>query len=399
MNASRILANAVAAAVLAVAGLSTAQMMPGPMATTNYFPVVDGARYDYVFVGGHRATATAVMHTGQPWAGMTGLTGVHTTYACHDGVACDPDDMAFYSMGPDGMHYHGGAATMPDGTHYMLSLSSPEWLLKNPVMPGGMMGGGMGYRNPEMWQAGVSGTNTMMGMQVHTSHYQAMAVETVVTPAGTFPDALRVHEQRGPGDERDVWYAAGVGVVRWRDAAGEAVLTAYARAAGAVPKVVFAIEFYHAGLDHYFVTSDPDETAALDDGRLAGWQRTGMGFNVVAPTDATGAARPVCRYYGNPAYGLDTHFYSASTEECAETGHRWPAQWTLESPHVFGMLLPDMATGACPAGTMPVYRSWNGRTDSNHRYTTDPAVHHGMLEHGHVAEGYGRTPVAMCSPQ
>ena len=56
-----------------VSGTAFAQMMGGPMSTAQYFPLVDGARYDYVFASGPRATATAVMHAGQTWAGAAQL--------------------------------------------------------------------------------------------------------------------------------------------------------------------------------------------------------------------------------------------------------------------------------------------------------------------------------------
>jgi hypothetical protein len=395
----RKLARRFLAVALASMSSVAGAMMGGPMMTTNYFPLVDGARFEYMFVNGPHLTATAVMHGGQQWAGTTGLTSMHMTFTCKDVAPCDPDQMDFYGMGPDGMHYFGGSGATPDDHHYMMSFTSPEWILKNPVMPGTMMGPGMGYQNPETWQIGVAGMNTMMGPQGYTSSYQALALETVVTPAGTFANALHVHERRGNGYERDVWYVADVGMVRWMDSQEEAVMTRYTKAAGVVPKVAVAVEYYHAGLDHYFVTADPMEMSALDTGHFAGWQRTGMAFNVLAPADATGLGLPVCRLYGNPAYGLDTHFYSASAEECAETQHHWPGQWTLESSNVFRMSMPNGMTGACAAGTLPVYRTWNQRSDSNHRYTMDPAVQMAMMDHGHVAEGYGYPPVAMCSPQ
>ena len=400
MNMNRtLLSRILLAAMLASAGgIASAQMMGGPMMTTNYFPLVDGTRYDYTFVSGPHMTATAVMHGGQVWAGSTGLTGMHMTFTCKEAIPCDLDRTDFYGMGPDGMHYFGGSAETPDGTHYMMSLTNPEWMLKNPVAPGTMMGPGMGYQNAEMWQAGVAGMNTMMGGQSYMSSYKALALETVVTPAGTFPNALHVHERRGNGYERDVWYAADVGMVRWMDSQEEALLTKYAKATSVVPKVAFAVEYYHAALDHYFITADPAEMNALDTGHFTGWQRTGMGFNVFDPTDATPMSLPVCRLYGSPGYGLDTHFYSASADECADTLRNWPAHWTLESSNVFRMALPDMVNGICPAGTLAVFRTWNRRVDSNHRYTMDPVVQMGMMNHGNVAEGYGNPPVAMCSP-
>ena len=59
--------------------------------------------------------------------------------------------------------------------------------------------------------------------------------------------------------------------------------------------------------------------------------------------------------------------------------------------------LPDAMSGACPTGTIPVYRLWNRRVDSNHRYVTDPALRLQMIARGYVPEGYGEG-VAMCAP-
>jgi len=73
--------------------------------------------------------------------------------------------------------------------------------------------------------------------------------------------------------------------------------------------------------------------------------------------------------------------------------------WHLESDNVFQINLPDKATGACPGGTIPVYRLWNERIDSNHRYTTSAAIKAQMLAAGYVAEGYGAEGVAMCALQ
>jgi hypothetical protein len=74
----------------------------------------------------------------------------------------------------------------------------------------------------------------------------------------------------------------------------------------------------------------------------------------------------------------------------------WP-DWLVESDNVFQIHLPDKATGACPDGTIPVYRLWNQRADSNHRYTTSTAIKAQMLAAGYVAEGYGPDAVAMCA--
>jgi hypothetical protein len=170
------------------------------------------------------------------------------------------------------------------------------------------------------------------------------------------------------------------------------------KSAGAA--VVDAIEYYNAPRDHYFVTSLADEISALDAGVFAGWQRTGLSFKVYDAGSIAFGADAVCRFYGLPSAGLDSHFYTASSLECSEVQQNFAGAWMLESNNVFEVLLPDLTTGQCPVGSIPIYRAWNARFDSNHRYTTDPAVQLSMIAKGYIAEGYGppSMPVAMCSP-
>ncbi len=169
-------------------------------------------------------------------------------------------------------------------------------------------------------------------------------------------------------------------------------------AAGAIGVVaqgtpVDVVEYYHAGLDHYFVSALPAEVAALDSGTLKGWGRTGLTFKAHdAPAAGTS---PVCRFYIPPGQG-DSHFYSASPAECAEVAAKFPA-FSYESPSVMHVGVPDAATGACPAGWTAVYRLWNNRADSNHRYTTDRSARADMIARGYLAEGYGPEGVAMCA--
>jgi glucose/arabinose dehydrogenase len=171
--------------------------------------------------------------------------------------------------------------------------------------------------------------------------------------------------------------------------------TVYRIAADATANSVNAIEYYRAALDHYFVTTLPIEVAALDNGILRGWTRTGQTFPAYASV-ASGTS-PVCRFYLPPASG-DSHFLSASPAECAATKARFP-QFIVESDDVMRMTLPDAINGACPAGTVAVYRLWNRRIDSNHRYVTDPALRAAMIARGYLSEGYGVDGVAMCAPQ
>ena len=181
------------------------------------------------------------------------------------------------------------------------------------------------------------------------------------------------------------------------------VATNFAGAFAAAPALaVTAVEFYNAGLDHYFISALQPDIDALDTGRLVGWARTGLSFKVY-PSQAVGGpgANPVCRIIIPPALG-DSHFFSASPQECADTLTKFPAMM-LESPSVFFIALPNTnpgpTAGACPAGTIPVYRVFDNRADANHRYTTDRAIRDQMVARGYIAEGYGDDAVIMCAPQ
>ncbi len=165
------------------------------------------------------------------------------------------------------------------------------------------------------------------------------------------------------------------------------------------PVPVTAVEFYHQRLDHYFVSDLAPDIDALDSGRIAGWTRTGKAFKVW-PLDL-GFLANVCRFYIPPEHG-NSHFFSASKSECDDVAGKEGTDpnfsgYVLETSEAFAVALPD-AGGKCPANWTAVYRLWNKRLDSNHRYTIDPAVKALMQARGYEAEGYGPDPVAMCSP-
>ena len=162
---------------------------------------------------------------------------------------------------------------------------------------------------------------------------------------------------------------------------------------------VAAVEYYRAAVDHYFITADTNEIAILDGGHLPGWVRTGETSSVDPPSTAPAAGiSPVCRFYGQPEAGLDSHFYSASPAECQAVIDRFSNAWLLESLNVFMVYLPDLSDGSCPAGTTPVYRLYNNRPDVNHRYTTSLSTRSLMISLGWIPEGYGAIGVAMCAP-
>ncbi len=112
------------------------------------------------------------------------------------------------------------------------------------------------------------------------------------------------------------------------------------------------VEFYNAALDHYFISVFASEIAALDSGRTA-------------------------------------------ASECAASLAQ-NRNFVLETNRAFLATLPDPHSGECAAAQIPLYRLWNGRADSNHRYTTSVALRNEMVAKGYIAEGYGSNIVAMC---
>lgn len=163
---------------------------------------------------------------------------------------------------------------------------------------------------------------------------------------------------------------------------------------GAVP----VVEYYAPGLDHYFLTVTPEEMTVLDAGIIPGWKRTGF-FFWAYPSDGSAPAgtQPVCRFYGGPEAGLNSHFYSVSADECRAVAQNYPLAWILESPDYFRAYLP-FNNGACPnAPSQWVYRLYNGRPDANHRFTTSYFIQSFMQYYrGWIPEGYGIYSVAMC---
>jgi len=183
---------------------------------------------------------------------------------------------------------------------------------------------------------------------------------------------------------------------------GPNIATNFAGVSVSLPvTTISVVEFYNQALDHYFMSPLAPDIVALDTGIFGGWARTGFTFNAY-PTQASGGnVNPVCRFFIPPQHG-NSHFFSASPADCAFILDQTASNpsfsgYILESPNAFFIALPNTTTGACPAGTLPVYRLWNQRFDSNHRFTTDPVVKAQMVSRGYVAEGYGPDSVSMCA--
>ena len=159
------------------------------------------------------------------------------------------------------------------------------------------------------------------------------------------------------------------------------------------PRAV-AVEYYHAGFDHYFVTSYVNEIQLLDAGSFSGWQRTGRTFNVW--TEDNGGTAGVCRFFSTSFAPRSSHFYTPFADECA-TVHR-NANWQFEAIAFF-VEYPD-ANGNCTAGRMPLYRLYNNGMSGapNHRYTTSLDARLDMVSRGWIAEGWGPLGTIACVP-
>ena len=172
--------------------------------------------------------------------------------------------------------------------------------------------------------------------------------------------------------------------------------------------VVIVVEYYNAGLNHYFISADPAEIAVLDGGAFGGaWKRTGESFPAWDIVGSPPGTVPVCRFFGTDKYrsngtriGANSHFYTADPAECEFVRTGWPSvasngisypAWTFES-YAFAVKLP--VGGACPDGTQPLYRTYNNgaNNDPGHRYSMRASLLQGMA--GWTFEG-----LVMCLPQ
>ena len=144
-----------------------------------------------------------------------------------------------------------------------------------------------------------------------------------------------------------------------------------------------AVEFVNAALGHFFMTANPAEIAILDAG--SAWKRTGQSFNVGAGTSA------VCRFYGMPPKGPDSHFFTADPAEC-QIAMTKLAAWTFEG-HVFS--ITPAVNGQCRAGLVAVHRFYNNPATVsavNHRFTVTQQAFDQTQAMGWLHEG-----VVMCA--
>jgi len=166
-------------------------------------------------------------------------------------------------------------------------------------------------------------------------------------------------------------------------------------AAVTTPTTVTVVEYYHAGFDHYFITSVASDITQLDGGAFGGvWSRTGYQFKAYA-APGTGTAS-VCRFFSTAFAPKSSHFYTPYAFEC--NGLKSDPGWQYEDSNLI-MAMPD-GNGNCAAGFTPVYRFYNNFQGSapNHRYTTAPAIKSQMLAKNYTQEGPLPGLAFMCAP-
>jgi len=157
--------------------------------------------------------------------------------------------------------------------------------------------------------------------------------------------------------------------------------------------VVRVVEYYHSGFDHYFMTAIPAEIALLDNGTLAGWERTGHSYNVFV--SGTPGTSDVCRFFSTAFGPKSSHFYTPFPTECAIVKQN--PNWQFEAA-VFNMVLPK-GDGTCDPGLKPLYRVYNNGMGGapNHRQVTDETLFETMKVLGWTPEGQGPGVIA-CVP-
>jgi hypothetical protein len=188
--------------------------------------------------------------------------------------------------------------------------------------------------------------------------------------------------------------ADGVGGVFWcsnLDCFGPA----YGQIASINPGHARVTEFQNTILGHFFMTGDESEKTAIRNGLAGqGWVETGQNFWAWTPT-VTQESAFVCRFYGDPIKGPNSHCYSASTDECRgllnlqESTPASQPRWNSEG-YAFKVSLPDRP-GHCRGDNLPVYRAYNNAfsrgADSNHRYALDRALLQPLVAQGWTEEG------------
>jgi len=188
------------------------------------------------------------------------------------------------------------------------------------------------------------------------------------------PDIVETH---GTAPPVDAFRRSGVGVA----------ITGQVASYDPVP----AVEYFHTGFGHYFITAQSDEIAGLDAGAYGGvFLRTGAGFK--AWDGPVGGAVPVCRFFTTAFAPKSSHFYTADPAECEAV--KANPNWQYEKIAFY--VVPVFGETWLCVGGRGVYRMYNdGMTGApNHRYTTD----HALYDEFTTSRGWLPEGARFCSP-
>ena len=183
---------------------------------------------------------------------------------------------------------------------------------------------------------------------------------------------------------------------------GRGALIATVDTAVVVPTRVTLVEYYHAGLNYYFMTSRDNEKALLD--AVPAWARTGATFPMLAYPEP--AVSGNVRFFFDKVAKSGTrgsHFYTISSSDVAALTALNPTNAaTPQKPQNEGVdsyAYRPNGTGVsatCGAGQVPVYRLFRGSKfpdDPNHRFTTSLSIYNQF-----VAQNWDGEGVAFCVP-
>ena len=161
-------------------------------------------------------------------------------------------------------------------------------------------------------------------------------------------------------------------------------------------------EYYHAGLDYYFLTGRDSDKAALD--TVAAFARTGKEIKMyrTANVDTLPLER---HFFAKVARGgsRGSHFFTVQPDDQIALASLNPTNVALDAKPLLegveGYAIPKSAAGVCPTDTLPIYRAFKGPPrfvdDGNHRFSVSLAQHQDMVNRlGWTDEG-----VAFCGLQ
>ena len=155
---------------------------------------------------------------------------------------------------------------------------------------------------------------------------------------------------------------------------------------------VEAVQYFHAGFGHYFLTASEDEKTKLDSGFFQGWKRTGESFYLYPP--GTAGTNDLHRFFSTGFGEKSSHFFTHIPVEAELVMHN--PDWQYEG--IVGAVRPLAANGECPADAGPVFRAYNDGMGGapNHSHTMSTDKQEALLGMGYVAEGFDASGRIFC---